>query len=239
MTGTSMACPHVSGLASLLRNAFPNWSPAAIKSALLTTAYVVDNSGKYIAAISVAANAKFSTPFQQGSGHVDPNKALNPGLVYDIAPSDYEAFLCTIGYSETQMKLFVKDRTVDCDSVKLSSVGDLNYSSFSVVFESGKTQKIKYKRVVTNVGASADAIYKLRFRSGTPHVKISVSPTKFVFSKGVTSLAYEITFESRPTDLKEAFGSIEWYDGEHVVWSPIAFVWDPWRHSGLQQIASL
>ncbi|RZC91554.1 hypothetical protein C5167_027618 [Papaver somniferum] len=201
--------------------------------------YVTSSTGKYIAAISVAANAKFSTPFQQGSGHVDPNKALNPGLVYDIAPSDYEAFLCTIGYSETQMKLFVKDRTVDCDSVKLSSVGDLNYSSFSVVFESGKTQKIKYKRVVTNVGASADAIYKLRFRSGTPHVKISVSPTKFVFSKGVTSLAYEITFESRPTDLKEAFGSIEWYDGEHVVWSPIAFVWDPWRHSGLQQIASL
>ncbi|XP_026440610.1 subtilisin-like protease SBT1.4 [Papaver somniferum] len=112
MTGTSMACPHVSGLAAMLRNAFPKWSPAAIKSALMTTAYTVDNS--------------------------DPNKALNPGLVYDIAPSDYQAFLCTIGYTEMQMKLFVKDnRKVDCDLVRLSSAGDLNYPSFSVVFKSG------------------------------------------------------------------------------------------------------
>ncbi|KAI3920701.1 hypothetical protein MKW92_021062, partial [Papaver armeniacum] len=207
MTGTSMACPHVSGLAALLRKAFPRWSPAAIKSALMTTAYTVDNSGKYITS-------------------VDANKSLNPGLVYDIAPSDYEAFLCTIGYNDAQMKLFVKDTTVDCASARLSSVGDLNYPSFSVVFESGKTQTVKYKRVVTNVGSSASAVYKLIVRSQTPYVKIRASPTKLVFSNGVTSLPYEITFESSgPTGLKEAFGSIEWNDGVHVVRSPIAFVW--------------
>ncbi|KAI3865812.1 hypothetical protein MKW92_029636 [Papaver armeniacum] len=223
LSGTSMACPHVSGLVALLRNAFPKWSPAAIKSALTTTAYTVDNSGKYITAV---VNGKVSTPFQHGSGHVDPNKALNPGLVYDIAPSDYEAFLCTIGYNDAQMKLFVKDRRVDCASARLSSVGDLNYPSFSVVFDSGRSQTVKYKRVVTNVGTSADAVYKLKVRSRTPHVKIRVSPTKLVFSNGVTSLPYEITFESSgPTNLKEAFGSIEWNDGVHVVRSPIAFVW--------------
>ncbi|KAI3871180.1 hypothetical protein MKW98_015080 [Papaver atlanticum] len=148
----------------MLRNAFPKWSPAAIKSALMTTAYTVDNSGKYIRAMSITHDQLIlSTPFHHGSGHVDPNKALNPGLVYDIAPSDYEAFLCTIGYTETQMKLFVKDgRKVDCDSVRLSSQGDLNYPSFSVVFESGRTQTVKYKRMVTNVGTSADAVYKIR-----------------------------------------------------------------------------
>ncbi|XP_026384647.1 subtilisin-like protease SBT1.4 [Papaver somniferum] len=142
-SGTSMACPHVRGLAALLRNAFPKWSPAAIKLALMTTAYIVDNSGKYITVINNTGgdNGKFSTPFQHGSGHVDPNKALNPGLVYDITPSDYEAFLCTIGYNKKQMKLFVKDRNVDCDSVGLSTVGDLNYPLFSVVFESaGRSQ---------------------------------------------------------------------------------------------------
>ncbi|KAI3937403.1 hypothetical protein MKW92_051019 [Papaver armeniacum] len=228
-SGTSMACPHVSGLAALLRNAFPKWSPAAIKSALMTTAYTVDNSGKYITVMGFTSGfkEKVSTPLQHGSGHVDPNKALNPGLVYDIAPSDYDAFLCTVGYQydEALLKVFVKDRKVDCNSIGLSSAGDLNYPSFSVVFESGKSQIVKYKRVVTNVGTSADAIYKLRIRSRTPHVKISVSPTKLVFSKEITSLPYEITFETRPNDLNEAFGSIEWYDGEHVVRSPIAFLW--------------
>ncbi|KAI3898953.1 hypothetical protein MKW92_049979, partial [Papaver armeniacum] len=223
-SGTSMACPHVSGLAALLRKAHPNWSPAAIRSALMTTAYDVDNSGKYITDIGTG---KFSTPFQHGSGHVDPNPSLNPGLVYDIGPSDYEAFLCSIGYDAKQISVFTKDRKVDCKSIGLSSPGDLNYPSFSVVFKSG-FDTVKYKRVAKNVGSSVNAVYKLKVRSRTPFVKISVSPTKLVFSKDKTSLPYEITFESRLTDVdttKEAFGSIEWYDGVHIVKSPIAFQW--------------
>ncbi|XP_026430832.1 subtilisin-like protease SBT1.4 [Papaver somniferum] len=224
MSGTSMACPHVSGLAALLRKTYPKWSPAAIRSALMTTAYNVDNSGKYITDLGTG---NISTPFQHGSGHVDPNRALNPGLVYDIVPSDYEAFLCSIGYDAKQISVFVKDRKVDCKSIGLSNPGNLNYPSFSVVFKSG-SDMVKYKRVVKNVGSSVNAVYKLKIRSRTPFVKISVSPTKLVFSEDKTSLSYEITFESRLTDVdmtKEAFGSIEWYDGVHAVKSPIAFRW--------------
>ncbi|RZC63110.1 hypothetical protein C5167_024884 [Papaver somniferum] len=219
-----MACPHVSGLAALLRSAHPKWSPTAIKSALMTTAYNVDNSRKYIFDIGTG---KFSNPFQHGSGHVDVNKALNPGLIYDIAPSEYEAFLCWMDYNATQISAFVKGKKMDCEAIKASSShGDLNYPSFSVIFESGKTDKVKHKRGVTNVGSSADAVYKLKVRSRTPSVKIRVSPTKLVFSKNTKSLPYEITFESNPmAPATEAFGSIEWFDGEHVVTSPIAFSW--------------
>ncbi|KAA8541625.1 hypothetical protein F0562_022777 [Nyssa sinensis] len=162
ISGTSMSCPHVSGLAALLRKAYPNWTPAAIKSALMTTSYNLDNSGSNITDL---ATGEESTPFIHGAGHVDPNRALDPGLVYDVAAGDYVAFLCAIGYDAKRISVFVKEpATVDCDAQKLASPGDLNYPSFSRSLRSAfpqislrsvqKIRMLSYEITFSSVAAS-------------------------------------------------------------------------------------
>ncbi|KAJ6829607.1 putative subtilisin-like protease SBT1.4 [Iris pallida] len=147
ISGTSMSCPHVSGLAALLRKARPGWSPAAIKSALMTTAYNSDNSGRTIVDLATGVE---STPFVRGSGHVDPNRALDPGLVYDLQPDDYIAFLCSLGYGPQQIGVIARDGvSVNCSSdtaKRLSSPGALNYPSFGVTFSSD-ADAVTYGRV--------------------------------------------------------------------------------------------
>ncbi|KAL6496926.1 hypothetical protein OROGR_028855 [Orobanche gracilis] len=231
ISGTSMSCPHVSGLAALLRKAHPNWSPAAIKSALMTTAYNLDNAGGNITDL---ATGEESNPFIHGSGHVDPNRALDPGLIYDVKRNDYVAFLCTIGYDSRRISVFTRDASsIDCDALGLKSPGNLNYPSFSVVFHGGDGV-VKYKRTVKNVGKEADAIYEVGV-APPPGVEVSVSPSKLVFSEKDDELSYEVTFKSSSVNtlgmeivgsIKSSFGSIEWSDGGgHRVRSPVAVIW--------------
>jgi subtilisin family serine protease len=225
ISGTSMSCPHVSGIAALLKSAQPSWSPAAIKSALMTTAYNLDNSGEIIKDL---ATGEESTPFVRGAGHVDPNKALDPGLVYDSSIADYTAFLCSIGYVSTQISVFTRDgSTTDCSAVALARPGDLNYPAFSVVFSS-YTDVVTYHRTVTNVGSSSTAVYEVSVSNPTG-VNVTVVPSTLVFSTVGESLSYEIIFIgiADPVIITEsyAFGSITWTDGTHNVTSPIAVTW--------------
>ncbi|KAF2313217.1 hypothetical protein GH714_009830 [Hevea brasiliensis] len=72
-----MSCPHASAAAAYVKAAHPDWSPAAIKSALMTTAYIMD-SRKHP-----------DLEFAYGSGHINPLDATDPGLVYDASVADY------------------------------------------------------------------------------------------------------------------------------------------------------
>ena len=223
ISGTSMSCPHVSGIAALLRQARPEWSPAMIKSALMTTAYNVDSSGGVIGDMSTS---DASTPFARGAGHIDPNSAVNPGLVYDAGTEDYITFLCALGYTAKQVAVF--GSSTRCSTRAGSSVGDHNYPAFSVVITSNKKNAaVTQRRVVRNVGGDATTTYRANI-TAPDGVLVTVSPETLQFSPTEKTQEYVLTFAQRTTSSvteKYTFGSIEWSDGEHSVTSPIAITW--------------
>ncbi|XP_072054904.1 subtilisin-like protease SBT1.3 [Arachis hypogaea] len=136
VSGTSMSSPHVSGVAALIKAKHPQWSPAAIKSALMTIAYVVDNTMKPLKDVSNAE--KPSSPYDHGASHINPTKALDPSLVYDIKPQDYLDFLCTQNLTPNQLGVFGKYANRSC-AYSLASPGDLNYPAISLVFAENKS----------------------------------------------------------------------------------------------------
>ncbi|KAK7310815.1 hypothetical protein RJT34_08560 [Clitoria ternatea] len=231
ISGTSMSCPHVSGLAALLKGAHPEWSPAAIRSALMTTAYRTYKTGQTIKDIATGLQA---TPFDYGAGHVDPVAALDPGLVYDATVDDYLNFFCALNYTSFQIKLTTK-REFTCSKRKVYRVEDLNYPSFAVPFDtasglgggSGRPATVQYKRILTNMGTPGT--YNVSVSSQSPSdvsVQIVVQPQTLSFRELYEKKGYTVTFSSpsKPSGTT-SFAYLEWSDGKHKVTSPIAFSW--------------
>ncbi|KAK1356630.1 subtilisin-like protease SBT1.7 [Heracleum sosnowskyi] len=214
ISGTSMSCPHLSGIAALIKSAHPTWSPAAIKSALMTTADQLNlNNEPIIDQTGSPANI-----FAVGAGHVNPSKASDPGLVYDIQPSDYIPYLCGLGYTDYQVRIIVH-KGVSCANETSIPEAELNYPSFSVALGSSA---VEYSRVVTNVG-NAVSSYTLKIVT-PPGVILSVTPASLEFTEVNQQLAYKVKF-SRSGDVpKTPFvqGSLAWMSGKHVVRSPIS-----------------
>ncbi|KAM0894601.1 hypothetical protein ACQ4PT_024360 [Festuca glaucescens] len=89
-SGTSMAAPHITGVVALLKTAYPDWSPAALKSAIMTTSANGDSTGGPI----LDEQHNNAAYFTMGAGHVNPSNAMDPGLVYNISAKDYAAYIC-------------------------------------------------------------------------------------------------------------------------------------------------
>ncbi|WP_234354559.1 S8 family serine peptidase, partial [Streptomyces sp. NRRL WC-3618] len=124
MSGPSMSSAHVAGLALLLRSLHPDWSPMEVKSALMTTATTKDNKGKPIGRTGIDGPAN---PLDYGSGHVVPNTADNPGLVYDSHSTDWTSYMCAQGD-----KPVTGDGSDACATVPKTDPSDLNTPNISV-----------------------------------------------------------------------------------------------------------
>ncbi|XP_024543761.1 CO(2)-response secreted protease isoform X1 [Selaginella moellendorffii] len=217
-SGTSMSCPHVSGAAALLKSVHPDWSPAAIRSALMTTATILDNTNSPISDF----NKSTSGPFDTGAGEINPAKALDPGLVYDITPQDYISYLCESGYNTTQVRLISSDPNTSCKPPKSNATTPfLNYPSIGFMGLT-TTSPQSTERIVTNVGAPK-SVYTAEITAPSS-TSIVVEPSSLEFSSTGQKLSYTITATAKnslPVSMW-SFGSITWIASSHTVRSPIA-----------------
>ena len=122
--GTSISTPHAAGVPALLKGAHPKWSPAAIRSVIMTTADVLDNIFKPINQ-SGSENLEVASPLAMEAGHINPNRALDPGLIYDATPKDYLKFLCSM-FTTKEVSVITRLDRISCSK----SSPDLNYPSF-------------------------------------------------------------------------------------------------------------
>ncbi|THF93998.1 hypothetical protein TEA_020407 [Camellia sinensis var. sinensis] len=214
ISGTSMSCPHVSAVAAIIKSVHPSWSPAAIKSAIMTTATILDNTGKLIERDLQGGTP--TTPFDYGSGQINPVAAVDPGLIYDFDSNDIIDFLCSTGSTPSQM-VNLTGVVVSCKNPPTPSY-DFNYPSIGVSNLSGS---LSVHRTVTYYGKGSTVYYsQVDYPSG---VKVKVTPNKLEFSQAEEKMSFSIDMTPyKSSNGSFVFGALTWSNGVHRVRSPIA-----------------
>lgn len=226
LSGTSMAAPHVAGITALVRAAHPDWSPAAIRSAIMTTATDSMKDTRYPIQNNLNMNSP-ATPLDMGAGHISPNKALDPGLIYNATAQDYINLLCGMKLSKKEIQVITRSSSYKCLSKNSSNYLDLNYPSFIAYFNdvgSSSNGRIvqEFSRILTNVGEGGSRYTaKVTPMEG---LKVEVEPKELMFSHKYEMVSFKLAMEG-PRWMEEdvVYGDLSWVssDGKYVVRSPI------------------
>lgn len=193
LSGTSMASPHVAGLGALVLGKNPTWSPAAVKSAMMTTAYP----------LKTATGGVETDVLAVGAGHINPATVLSPGLVYDQNEDDYLSFIEGTGVA------------LGIDGIEPVAAKDTNVPSFALGNLTGRTE------VTRTVTAVTPGIY--RATSNVPGVKVTVTPSILNFSAAGETRTFKVSFENQSAPFGSfAAGSLTWSGQGKKVTSPVA-----------------
>ncbi|KAK1425831.1 hypothetical protein QVD17_21192 [Tagetes erecta] len=202
ISGTSMACPHVAASAAFIKSFHPQWSPSAIKSALMTTGHQIH-----------------IPPFVIFIGDFDFTIAIAiifpEGLVYETSAQEYLRLWCNI--SRTPGSVIPKN--ANC-SKKLTPK-DMNYPSMAIQVDMKRALAESFRRTVTNVGL-ANSSYVASIEGGHSKLLISVEPNTLKFTSLNQKMDFVVTIRGKglkPRTLKRL--SLVWTDGVHKVRSPI------------------
>ncbi|KAE8056696.1 hypothetical protein FH972_013444 [Carpinus fangiana] len=202
ISGTSMAAPHIAGIAALIKQKHPHWSPAAIKSALMTTSTTIDRAGRPLQAqqYSETEAMKFvaATPFDYGSGHVNPRAALDPGLIFDAGYEDYLGFLCTTPGIDAHE---IKNYTNSPCNYTMGQPSNLNSPSITVA-HLVRTRTVT--RTVTNVAEEETYVLSTRM---APAIAIEASPQAMTLRPGA-SRKFSVSLTVRSVTGTYSFGEI-------------------------------
>ncbi|TXG68107.1 hypothetical protein EZV62_009382 [Acer yangbiense] len=221
LSGTSMSAPHVAGIFALLKKIHPNWSPSAIKSAIMTTAST--KYGNSQSPILDQATKLEATAFHYGSGHVRPDLAADPGLVYELRVQDYLNFFCAHGYYEKTISAFCPGTLFACP--KSFNMTDFNYPSIAVPY---LVDSVTVTRKLLNVGTPG--VYNVTVEE-IAGVSVQVEPKSLKFGKEGEEQKFKVVFKRNNFVKlgKYVFGGLSWSDGSHYVRSPIAVMFNTRR----------
>ncbi|CAI0378253.1 unnamed protein product [Linum tenue] len=191
---------------------FSSRGPSSLSPAILkvTRTSTQDEYGE--TSIAEGAPEKLADPFDYGGGHVDPNKAMDPGLVYDMGPSDYARFLCAMGYNDSAISSITQGEKTQCRKLGAATndmVEDLNVPSITIP---ELRQNLTVTRTVTNVGP-VDSVYIARVRA-PDGVRVTVEPSILVFDSHTKKVEFRVTFHAkRMIQGRYTFGHLIWEDG--------------------------
>ncbi|KAK2352536.1 Subtilase family protein [Trifolium repens] len=207
--GTSMACPHAAGVAAYVKSFHPDWSPAAIKSAIMTTTKPVN--GNYNDMVG---------EFAYGSGIVNPQQAIHPGLIYDITKQDYMQMLCNFGYNDAKIEQISGEKSSCYGASNKNLVKDINYPALVILLRPHKRFNVNIHRTVTNVG-SPNSTYTATIIP-IPNIKIKVVPKLLSFKSLHEKQAFVVIVTEGAKSNQTLFSSsLVWSDRIHNVKSPI------------------
>ncbi|KAH7690743.1 Peptidase S8 subtilisin-related protein [Dioscorea alata] len=185
ISGTSMATPHLAGIATLIKAAHPDWSPAAIKSAIMTTADIMNKNGSLIVDEHLHLPADL---FAVGAGHMNPVNAVDPGL--RTGPGEPGSGRDSLGYNSSKVGMILR-RPIDCKTVKVIAEAELNHPSLSISFADNKTSSITVERTVKNVGETkSNYSAKIDVHAG---VNVTVQPNVLQFTMANQELKFNVT----------------------------------------------
>ncbi|XP_074347649.1 CO(2)-response secreted protease-like [Apium graveolens] len=217
-SGTSMSCPHISGVAALVKSQHPTWDHSAIRSAIMTTAVQNSRAG---APIKNLPGLQKATPYDFGAGEVNLALVTNPGLVYETTTIDYYLFLCNYGYNLSIIRLIAKEIPEGFSCPKDANtdlISNMNYPSLAVAKFKPDTYR-KVTRTVTNVGDEEETAYTVTV-DPPEYLDVEVIPEKLYFTKEIKKQSFEVKFSTLYPYKSDVFGWITWSNGQYKVRSP-------------------